>query len=769
MGIRSRFSLTKLTIRSLLLLIICSVALPAAGIILYTGIQARNVKLDEARKETLKLTDTLVTEQHNLVVGAEQLMATLAMLPEVKNANTAKVEPLLRELHKLNPIYSNIFIANKEGTVWATAVPVKAPFVIADRRYFRNALASGQLSSGEYIVSRANTRPIISLSYPVKDQYGAVNGVISIGFLIDRYRELLQRMQLPAGTSFVLVDHRGIVLSRAINPERFIGKPYPGGSFQQMQDGPDTGTRIRTGIAGDTRIISYRKLRLPGELTPYMYLTAGIPIEVITGAANRALRYNMALLISFLVLASLGALLLGKRSIADRIRLLEDASQALAAGDLQVRVSELVVGGELGNLGRIFDAMAEQLAQREAERLQAEEERLILERQFLHAQKMESLGILAGGIAHDFNNILAIIIGYCSLVRLDCQSADSCIPEIEKAADRAAALCRQMLAYAGKAQFIQSQFQVEALVDETIKMLTSTISQNVCITFGFTGTISSIKGDASQIGQVVMNLIINSAESIGEGHGEVRISLSKVQVKADQSAKDCHGKTIPPGSYVCLDVTDNGSGMNDDTKLRIFEPFYTTKFTGRGLGMSAVLGIINGHGGAIQLFSRLGEGTTFKVYLPITAGHADQSDSLQQTIPSAPLQEMGTILLVEDDAVVMHVAKTMLESLGFPVMEACNGREALELYRMNSADITLVVTDMDMPVMDGFELFAALKRLQPGLPIVISSGFGDSVVTSRIPSAQIAGLVCKPYAVEKFQEVLGRIVRLAGLPGERSG
>jgi len=760
MGTRSRFSLTKLTIRSLLLLIICSVALPAAGIILYTGIQARNAKFDEARKETLKLTDTLVTEQNNLVLGAEQLMATLAMLPEVKSVNTAKVEPLLRELHKLNPSYSNIFVANKKGTVWATAVPVKTPLVITDRRYFRNALASGRLSSGEYIVSRVNTRPIISLSYPVKNQYGAVNGVIGIGFLIDRYSELLKRMQLPAGTSFVLADHRGIVLSRAINPEPFIGKPYPGGTFQQMKDGPDTGTCVRTGIAGDTRIISYRKLRLPGEQIPYMYLTAGIPIEAVTGVANRSLIYNMALLISFLVLACLGALLLGKRSIVDRIRLLEDASQALAAGNLQVRVSDLVVGGELGNLGRIFDAMAEKLARREAERLQGEEERLILERQFLHAQKMESLGILAGGIAHDFNNILAIIIGYCSLVRLDCQSADSCIPEIEKAAERAAALCRHMLAYAGKAQFIQSQFQVEALVDETINMLTSTISQNVSIKFGLTGAIPPIEGDASQIGQVIMNLMINSAESIGEGHGEVRVSLSKVQVKADQAAKDCLGKMIPPGSYVCLDVTDNGSGMDEETQQRIFEPFYTTKFTGRGLGMSAVLGIINGHGGAIQLFSRLGEGTTFKVCLPITEEYPHPSDSLQHSIPSAPLQENGTILLVEDDVVVMHVAKTMLKSLGLTVIEASNGREALELYQVHSADITLVVTDMDMPVMDGFELFAALKRLRPELPIVISSGLGDSVVTSRIPGTEIAGLVCKPYAIEKFQQVLGRIIRL---------
>ncbi len=225
------------------------------------------------------------------------------------------------------------------------------------------------------MVSRATTRPAFNLAYPLKDRHGAIAGVISVGFVIDRYREILNNMSLLPGTSYVLSDHRGVVLSRAIDPERYIGTPYPANEFRKIQEGPDSGTSIRAGIAGDKRIISYRKLRLAGEQAPYMYLTAGIPLEVAVHGADRALRNNMALFSSFLLLACAGAALIGKRSIADPVRLLERASERVAAGDLQVRVSDLVTGGELGNLGQRFDAMAEKLASREAERRKAEEER----------------------------------------------------------------------------------------------------------------------------------------------------------------------------------------------------------------------------------------------------------------------------------------------------------------------------------------------------------------------------------------------------------
>ena len=355
-----------MSLRSQLLFIAFIVALPAACIIVFSGVMLRNEALREARKDSQKLVDRIVTEQQNLATGAEQLMTAVAQLPEVKHHNTAKVEPILRELSKLNPMYSNIFIADLNGAVWATAIPViKPPFNIADRRYFKNAVASGQLSAGEYLVSRATSKPTINFAYPIKDDRGDIVGVISVGFVIERYRHLLERMQSPAGTSFVLIDHRGIILSRGIDPEQFIGKEYPPEGFRKMQEGPETDTSLRKGLVGDKRIITYRKISLKGEQTPYMYVTAGVPVDAALKQANKMILFSVVLFMTFLVSSFVLAWFIGKRSIVDRVTLLEKASQQLAKGNLDVRVSDLVVGGELGRLGQTFDDMAQQLALRE--------------------------------------------------------------------------------------------------------------------------------------------------------------------------------------------------------------------------------------------------------------------------------------------------------------------------------------------------------------------------------------------------------------------
>ncbi len=393
-------------------------------------------------------------------------------------------------------------------------------------------------------------------------------------------------------------------------------------------------------------------------------------------------------------------------------------------------------------------------AQDITENKRAEEEHQNLERQLQQTQRLESLGVLAGGIAHDFNNILAIIMGHCSLTEMDYKKAPDHIPQIEKAVARAAELCRQMLAYAGKAQFVQAQVNIAELVEEMVKMLRSTIKQNVEIIASIDTDIPSIKADASQIRQIAMNLIINGAEAIGDAQGEVRVLLAKTVIKTGSSKKDYLGKIIPAGWYACLDVTDNGSGMSDETYNRIFEPFYTTKFTGRGLGLSAVLGIVTAQGGALQLLSQLGRGTTFKVYLPLPISDAIAGEVHKPVNQTESWLGSGTVLLVEDEEQILQVAKAMLMELGFNVIEARNGKEALEQYEKSANDINLVVTDMGMPVMDGYALFYELKKRNPALPIIITSGFGEADITSRISRADIAGLVGKPYNFNLLRNVL---------------
>ena len=874
------------SIKSLLLIIALIISLPTVGIILYAGVQFRNNAIDEAREDTQMLADRIATEQQNLVIGGEQMLMVLAQLPDVKRHDKSKVEPILRKLIAMNPMYSNIFISDLNGMVWASAFwasPIRSEqaFSVADRSYFQKAIATGELSSGEYVVSRTLSKPAINFGRSFKDDQGNVIGVISFGFLLDKYRDLVAQMQLPKDASLALCDHKGIVLSGAIEPEKFVGKPYAPRLFQEMQKDTDDSTTIRPGIAGDKQIITIRKLRLATEQSPYMYITMGIPLEVALQQTNWALLENMASFMSFLGVALVLALLVSKYMITDRIALLEKTSKQLANGDLQIRVSEFVKGGELGSLGQSFDNMAHSIAAREqtliesqerlsritdsakdailmmdsqgrisfwnpaaeqifgyrsdeaigkelhsllaperyyaayhaalpefhrtghgnavaktielfairkdgkeiaielslsavlqnnewhavgvthdiSKRKRAEEEKHALEQQLHQAQKMESLGILAGGIAHDFNNILAVIMCYSSLGQKEPEKAAEFMPEIEKASERAAGLCRQMLAYAGKTQFVQSKVDMTSLVDEILGMLKSTLPQNVNIKPYLSGDIPPIQGDASQLRQIAMNLIINASEAIGEVQGDVRVALTETKILEEQAEKDHQGKTIIPGSYLCLEVTDTGCGMDDETMKRIFEPFYTTKFVGRGLGMSAVLGIITSHKGALQFFSQPGRGTTFKVYLPVRIGKSTGEGSHTQG-SLLPWQGSGTILLVEDEPQIKKVAKTLLESLGFSVIEASNGIEAIEQYLNYATDITMVVTDIGMPLMAGYELISELKKLDSALPIIVSSGFGDKDVISKIVPGDIAGLVSKPYNLDQLREVLKGVMVL---------
>ena len=391
-----------------------------------------------------------------------------------------------------------------------------------------------------------------------------------------------------------------------------------------------------------------------------------------------------------------------------------------------------------------------------SDRKMAEAEKAALEKQFQQSQKLESLGLLAGGVAHDFNNILSIIIGNCCLAKMHPEKASKYIAPIEKAAERAAELCRQMLAYAGKTTYVLSRFNLRELVEEMVKMLKATTSPNVLIKENLSADLPVIKADASQLRQVVMNLIINAAEAIGEEQGKIDITMNRSVIDPAQAQRDHLGTPITAGEYICLEVTDNGCGMDEETKLRIFEPFFTTKFTGRGLGMSSVLGIIAAHKGSIQFESSPGQGTSFRVYLPVQLDVAMEG-VLPESVPSPPWQGHGMVLLAEDEDALRFIVKSMLKRLGFAVLEASDGLEALKLYQEHATAISLVLTDIGMPVMNGYQLVTELKKLNPELPIIVSSGFGDTVIEERVENNELAGLISKPYRFDQLKEVLKRV------------
>ncbi|NVN99628.1 MAG: PAS domain S-box protein [Geobacteraceae bacterium] len=359
-------SFFRLPIKYQLRLIVLIIALPVIGMIIHAGLQQRRHAIYVAETDTQKLADSIAYEQKSKVASARQLMVALAKLPEIQQQDAAGTTALLSEILKANPDFTNIFIADRSGQVWATAMPVKPPFIISDRRYFINTLASGQLSSGEYIVARATNRPSFTLGYPIKDTHGAITGVIAVGFLLEKYTRVLERSKLPNNSNFVLLDHKGVILFRGSESEKYIGKQSDPRLFKQMQEEPDELTTIGQGVAkGDKRILSIRKLRLDGEMSPYMYVRAGIPVKSVFVEANSQMFINLLGFGLVLGAALLFASFIGKRSIVDRIAMLEEASQTLASGDYKLKVTDSVQGGELGKLASAFDSMAEQLVERQ--------------------------------------------------------------------------------------------------------------------------------------------------------------------------------------------------------------------------------------------------------------------------------------------------------------------------------------------------------------------------------------------------------------------
>jgi PAS domain S-box-containing protein len=393
------------------------------------------------------------------------------------------------------------------------------------------------------------------------------------------------------------------------------------------------------------------------------------------------------------------------------------------------------------------------------ERKQAEEARQQLEMQFHHAQKLESLGVLAGGIAHDFNNILTMILGHCYLAKESCATVleyKASFNQVEIAANRAADLCRQMLTYAGKSPLVQTRVNMWLLVDEVVKMLQSAIKKNVTINLDLTQRVPEIMGDTGQIQQIIMNLIINAAEAIGEKLGTINVALTKVVISAEEEKCDIFGVTIHEGVYACLEVSDTGGGMDADTQKRIFEPFFTTKFAGRGLGMSAIRGIIASHEGMLQLSSEPEFGTTFTAYFPVP----DLMDIVEIEMDDDVLAGTvgGVVMLVDDEAMLRDMGKELLEALGFAAITAQNGREALDMFRERSNGIDLVLLDLIMPVMGGIDAYHELRSLAPTLPIIICSGYGVESVSEIIKNDPYAGFVHKPYKPAELRNVIGTMM-----------
>jgi PAS domain S-box-containing protein len=386
-------------------------------------------------------------------------------------------------------------------------------------------------------------------------------------------------------------------------------------------------------------------------------------------------------------------------------------------------------------------------------------ERKRFEEKLLQSAKLESLGVLAGGVAHDFNNLLVGILGNASLALETLSSnnpARSMIRDILAASERAALLTRQLLAYAGKGRFVVESISLSDLVREISNLVQTSIPKSVQLRFELQENLPPIEGDAGQLHQLVMNLVINGAEAIGADQSGTLLVTTGVQDVDDAYLKTTFSTIeIQPGKYVTLEVHDTGCGMDEDTIQRIFDPFFTTKFTGRGLGLAAVQGIVRGHRGAMKVYSTPGRGTTFKVILPC----ADQTQVKNAHTPAEQmLAGTATILVIDDEPLVRGTSKSMLEHYGYTVVVAESGKEGVDLFNVLADRVSLVLLDMTMPVMSGEETLRHLKTSQPDVKVILSSGYNEVEAIQRFTGKGLAGFIQKPYSAatlaEKVKSVL---------------
>jgi PAS domain S-box-containing protein len=410
---------------------------------------------------------------------------------------------------------------------------------------------------------------------------------------------------------------------------------------------------------------------------------------------------------------------------------------------------------EIQAVGRdVTDRRAAENARRKLEAdLRANEERTKYERQMLQAQKLESLGVLAGGIAHDFNNLLTAILGYASLGRMQIAPSDPLagdLKQIELAAQRAADLCAQMLAYAGRGQFVVAPIDLSVLVQEMATLLTTALSKMAVLKFNLTEGLSPLVADPTQVRQVVMNLITNASDAIGTKSGVITLTTGEIDADERYLREIDAAPSVPAGRYVYLEVSDTGCGMSDETRAKIFDPFFTTKFTGRGLGLAAVIGIVRAHRGTVKVYSQVGRGTTFMVLLPVAASDQRPTNGSRIGPALAPFGRGRKVLVVDDEKDVRVFARKALELSGFEVDVASDGRDGADAFAANPAAYELVLIDLTMPRMGGADAYREMRRARPDVRAILTSGFAPEEATSGFEGKGLAGFVRKPFRADEL-------------------
>jgi len=755
--------MTAWTFPQKLLLLLLIIFLPASGIIVASSLTQREYAIREAENRAMLLVKSLAAQQEAIATGTRQMLSTLAQLPEVQKLDADACNSLFRDIREKNPHYSTILAVTPDGTMFAASAPFeRGNMVFADRKYLKDAVATRDFSAGEYIVGRLSNVATLNFSYPVIDDQGRLRAIVVAGFKLDQYAHFISGVDFPKGYALAIVDHRGVRLYRLPEVETNApGVPLPGDAKLHIANGKDHGIFERTSQDGVKRIYAFKQLSLREGQPPYLYMLVGVPKEMILEKANSEMLRNLALLGTTALVAMCLAWLVGTIAILRPIKRLVEATRRFGKGEMGIRTGPPYPRDELGQLAASFDDMASQLEIRDMERKREEEERLQLEVRLHQAQKTESLSRMAGAIAHHFNNMLGAVMGNLELVQFDAPPGsrmDTRIAEAMNASRRAAEISRFMLTYLGQTTGTRCALDFTDLVKDTRSLMDAAIPEKVILKTEFPTRKAVVLADGLQIKQIVTSLLLNAVEAIGSANGIIKLEIRPVGATEIREPRLFPLEWKPEAeNYVCLVVSDTGCGLDAGNLEKVFDPFFSTKFTGRGLGLSVSLGLARAHGGAISVASEPGHGATFKVFLPLLAEQETVSMKEDPLAPEPvrPLDESGVTLVVDDEPLVRKMAASMLKQLmRREVITACDGQQALNIFNARRDEISLVMLDLGMPGMDGWQALEALRELRPDIPVILVSGYDEARVMRDYHREMPQAFLHKPFRVSDLKAAL---------------
>ncbi len=874
-------------LRARLLALVLAAMLPGLVLALLERVEDRRQETARVYASAREFTNLIALQERQLLETGHEVLVAIAHAPVVASRDHAACSSWLEHLLSRYERLANLGVADIDGNVICSAVAMPRRVNIADREYFRLALARRGFATGVAQTDRIAGRSTLNLAYPIETDGDRVRGVVWAAVDLERLNQLEREVMtgLPAGVTLTKIDSTGRVLVRQPDPGRTIGQVAFDAPLLKRVLTATGEAFLARGSAGEPQLFAVSRVTGTTTAEP-ITVVLSVPEATAFAGGTRALHLALAWLALAAGFALTVTWVVSERLVIGPTNRLVHTAGRLAAGDLTARSGIRHDGGEIGVLARAFDAMAEALERREAARARVEAalrtselrlssalkiarlghweydvaadtftfndefyammrtdaetvggytmssaeyarkflpqeeahrvgeevraaiaatdpgytrtvehhvifgdgsqgyvavcfsiakdaegrtirtfganqdltQRKRLEAQLTQAQKMEAVGRLAAGVAHDFNNLLTIILGYCDLVSHEAieQPVREGIGLIRDASVRAVSLTRQLLAFSRRQVIDPRVLDLNAAVASAAKLIARLIGEDVKLSVVLAPDLGRVRADPAQIEQTILNLAVNARDAMASG-GALSIETANVDLDEAYAAAT---PGVAAGPYVMLAVSDTGTGMDAETQARIFEPFFTTKEMGKGtgLGLATVYGAVKQSGGHIRVCSDLGQGTTFKVYLPRVDAPAEAPETGPPPTTAAGGTE--TVLLVEDDASLRRLAQRFLEQAGYVVLEAPSAYAALEVARLHSGAIQLLVTDVILPGMNGAALATQLLRLIPGVRVLYVSGYADDAIASHGVLEPDVDFLAKPYTqtdlATRVREILDR-------------